>query len=548
MVDFLPLPLYRLSLSKREERRLFPYILVACFLLVLYVQPHRPPPHLNPFSHLSSDSLFDDLPTSLSGETSPSSILTHLLPRLDRLSRQPILSYEASIAIESTRCPNTHLQSNRDQLAGEGEQYWPSVSVEELREGRERVVKRVRETFERVEEEELEEMLGKRGRGLVFTAGNKDTMSRLLTSLRILRKRHGCTLPVEIFGFPNELRGAGTVKDEIDKLGGIEWMEIESKKEEGRWKQFQIKGEAIARASFSELLYLDSDNVLLSDPAVRFSPPFRLSLTDDTIHKQVLFESPVYKEYGIVLWPDFNRDSAANPVWRLLATPCDPSYWQAETGQLLVNKRARGGMNLVALEVARAMQADSDFWFHLSGGDKDTFRYAFYFLALPYSFAPHYPSALGGYLPSTTQYKGHRFCGHTMLQFALDPSPELDGHAPPLFAHANVLKHSGYNNRRGNTFRALKKPVDDRLFPSSSSPSLHAPLPNIRQTGLPIRGICVDIWDASGLAGEAAEGASVGLYETGEVEVLDWPVEGWARIGEDLEEMYYSEGGVAGAW
>lgn len=40
---------------------------------------------------------------------------------------------------------------------------------------------------------------------------------------------------------------------------------------------------------------------------------------------------------------------------------------------MLVDKRAQGGLNLVALEIARAMQEDEEFWFRLSGGDKDTF-------------------------------------------------------------------------------------------------------------------------------------------------------------------------------
>ncbi|GAA6028301.1 hypothetical protein JCM8097_006964 [Rhodosporidiobolus ruineniae] len=547
----LPLPLGRFGLSKREERRLLPWVFLACFLLVLYIQPHRldASAYRLPFSSSSRDAtaILPELDLAFSPDITPTSLAKHLIPRLERLRAAPILSYEASLEVESARCPTTHAQSNRDQLNGEGKEFWPRVSIEELREARERVVEAVVERFglaeERklVSEERLEEMLGNGERGLVFTAGNKDTMSRLLTSLRILRKRHGCTLPVEIFGFPAELHGLGEVKREIDALGGVRWREIEAEKVEGAWKQFQIKGEAIARSSFSEVLYLDSDNIALTDPSF-------------------LLSSLLYKKHGIVLWPDFNRDSAANPIWRLLNTPCDPSHWQAETGQLLVNKRAQGGLNLVALEAARAMQADSQFWFHLSGGDKDTFRYAFYFLSLPYSIAPHYPSALGGVL--ARDFRGHTFCGHTMLQYGLSADEWEDRigetergfeapreHAPPLFAHANVLKHSGYNNRRGSTFLALKKPTDDRLFPphsSSSSPS-PAPLSHIRQTGLPHRGICVDIWDASSSAGESADEARPGAYEEGEVEVLDWRT-AWGGIGRGLEEMYYDEGGVAGAW
>lgn len=183
---------------------------------------------------------------------------------------------------------------------------------------------------------------------------------------------------------------------------------------------------------------------------------------------QFLFDALLYKQHGIVLWPDITKDSAANPIWRMLSTPCSPDNWQAESGQVLISKVARGGMNLAALFVAEAMQRNSDFWFRLSGGDKDTFvcplatfrfpgthvprpqRYAFYFLSLPYTPSPHWLSIAGAFLPS---FEGHSFCGHTSVQYGLSAT-EWDGlklddgftlpeHAPPLFVHTNLLKHSG---------------------------------------------------------------------------------------------------------
>ena len=41
--------------------------------------------------------------------------------------------------------------------------------------------------------------------------------------------------------------------------------------------------------SFAEILYLDSDNIALTDPAF-------------------LFEHPVYQERGAVFWPDFHKE------------------------------------------------------------------------------------------------------------------------------------------------------------------------------------------------------------------------------------------------
>lgn len=54
---------------------------------------------------------------------------------------------------------------------------------------------------------------------------------------------------------------------------------------------------------------------------------------------------------------------------------------------------------------------------------------------------------------------GHRFCGHTTLQYGLsvtewndlklDPGVTPPDHAPPLFVHANLLKHSGESTLAG---------------------------------------------------------------------------------------------------
>jgi alpha 1,2-mannosyltransferase len=43
------------------------------------------------------------------------------------------------------------------------------------------------------------------------------------------------------------------------------------------------------KSSFSEVLYLDSDNILLADPTF-------------------LFDHPIYREHGVVFWPDITKD------------------------------------------------------------------------------------------------------------------------------------------------------------------------------------------------------------------------------------------------
>lgn len=119
----------------------------------------------------------------------------------------------------------------------------------------------------------------KSGTGLtfLFRIFSKDTMTRLLTSLRILRNRHGCTLPVEIFGFPDELNSLGEVREQIEALGGIEWRNIETEKVPGAWKQFQIVRRFPLRFPRAvELIFMDlSRKEKLS--RARLFPPFSTS-------------------------------------------------------------------------------------------------------------------------------------------------------------------------------------------------------------------------------------------------------------------------------
>jgi alpha 1,2-mannosyltransferase len=57
----------------------------------------------------------------------------------------------------------------------------------------------------------------------------------------------------------------------------------------------KIKAESIVASSFDEVLYLDSDNVPLRDPAY-------------------LFDSDLYagkNQHGVVFWSDLNKDHRA---------------------------------------------------------------------------------------------------------------------------------------------------------------------------------------------------------------------------------------------
>lgn len=333
------------------------------------------------------------------------------------------------------------------------------------------------------------------------------------------------------------------VRDRLSSLGEVTFRVSAAPKTHDD-KQFQIKGEALAHSRFTEILYLDSDNVPVRDPTF-------------------LFDSPVYKEHGIVLWPDFARDSPANPIFRLFGVDCNPEEWTAETGQIVVNREGQGGMNQAALLAAEAMQREPTFWFRLSQGDKDSFRYAWKFLGLPYTPAPHLLAAAGS---STAEFRGadgseHHFCGHTMVQHGLSAA-EWDGlevdadyevptdHAPPLFMHANMLKETrwlwvrdalgpkgwaliktltgkGWNYRKGNTFNQIKIANPDLVSSPTGSTFLTE---RVRYGVYKCRGAGTDLFTA-GVNQAEGEGEGVKLVEFGEA---------WGGVLRNFEDLFYS--------
>ncbi|KAJ7111598.1 mannosyltransferase putative-domain-containing protein [Mycena crocata] len=243
------------------------------------------------------------------------------------------------------------------------------------------------------------------GRGIVLTGGNQDTTLRMISVLR----------------HPKRLNAQLLIEDQIKGV----------MKEPGAWKN-QIKGLSIVQSSFREVLYLDSDNTPLCDPS----------------H---LFDAPIYKTNGrAAFWPDLSKDHPSNAIWRLL----------------VVDKTGNEGMNLAALLIAADMQEDRDFWFHMCNGDKDTFRWAFRILYLPFGDSPRWMSALG----FQNAFDGGRFCGHTVLQYDLATPPGF-AREPPLFVHSNLLKHLGFAGlRRGNLFTHIKRMYDDRRRLMSATP------------------------------------------------------------------------------
>lgn len=130
-----------------------------------------------------------------------------------------------------------------------------------------------------------------KGRGIVLTAGNADTLQRVLYTLRMLRKSelslfssfplsrrdrrlsfafasflflllspaYHSTLPVQIYHFPSEKPPADSELVKEAKLLGAELVEAKgTTKDPGRRKNYHLKAIAIVQCPWREVLYLVS--------------------------------------------------------------------------------------------------------------------------------------------------------------------------------------------------------------------------------------------------------------------------------------------------
>ncbi|KAG8701003.1 hypothetical protein FRC08_004336 [Ceratobasidium sp. 394] len=274
--------------------------------------------------------------------------------RLAALLARPVSEHDEALKYNVQSCPKevADSQVNQDQLKGNAAG-WAKISMEEIKKRRKDIV----EYLENAERNGTTLVAGgraQRGRGIVMTGGNQDTVRRILVTLNILRHEYRSNLPVQVFSFPGEIRNQHYVK-ELNDLGATVKELSGFNKDIGAWKNFQIKAAAIALSDYREVLYMDSDNIPLSDPGL-------------------LFDEPLYSTGPrAVFWPDFNKDHPQNAIWRVLGIPCDYSRWELESGQIVIDKRGNNGLNLAALHVAVHMAHEQSFYYSLSGGDKDTF-------------------------------------------------------------------------------------------------------------------------------------------------------------------------------
>ena len=245
------------------------------------------------------------------------------------------------------------------------------------------------------------------GRGIVVIAGDLKTLIRVHMLLKAL-VRLGSQLPVEIHYYDNEMSEESkanltSIWPDIyfnDLSASTNAVKTTYGPVEGR--NYQFKTAALVNSRFAEPIMLDADNIPVLDPAS-------------------LYESPVYKEYGTLFWPDIARTRPANPMWAITNTKCRMNEYEQESGQLVVDKRKF----YYHLRLSHFFASDAWYYGQILLGDKDLFRFSWHALKTKYGFPPKWVTSVG------TINDGF-YCGHTFAQH------HPDGRV--AFMHAGFLK------------------------------------------------------------------------------------------------------------
>lgn len=234
------------------------------------------------------------------------------------------------------------------------------------------------------------------GRGIVMCAGKIKYFTCCWISIKVLRRKR-CSLPIEVWYMNDEL--SNDVKKALHKMNVVCKNAADFTTE--KLTRYALKPFSILNSSFSDVLYLDADNICMENP-------------------EDLFSLSEYEKFGAVFWPDFWETELSNPIWEIIGINPTNSPEQ-ESGQLLINKeKCWKELNLCLF-----FNLKGNVYYHLLYGDKDTFRFAWLALKKEF-FMVEKNVSICGYEDENSD-----FHGVTMIQHVEDR---------PFFLHRNLLK------------------------------------------------------------------------------------------------------------
>ncbi|KAL9936124.1 hypothetical protein V8E36_004966 [Tilletia maclaganii] len=434
-----------------------------------------------------------NLPALLPAEITSSS---QLKERLQRFLDAPAPSRSTAYMQNLLSCSRSIFQANDDQVHL-NHQFWLSdthYGPNSLRLWRSRLVR----ALERAERKGAK-LVAQPGeplegsKGLVYAPRNAQDAEDVLTSLRWLRNHLKSTIEVEIWYSAASSSHLNLAESRYKTLTvALTALKATARAlpphVNARTEGFasarrapHIRAAAMLESSFIKVLYLDPSALPLQDPLALFtskpflmdykSPPAGVSTT--TTSKEApaspaAAPPPTYTP-NAVLWPSIHRDSNENPIWRFVGSPCVSDHWQIDAGQMLIDKRGNGGLNLAVLHIAAYMQdisgpvggpgveakeavtveaqldgrGGAPFFTRLSADGQEALRYAFMVLGLNYTPAPVWPSVAGNMVNAAQEQQQQQqqggksrqavvgrapaadssFCGHALVHFDLETEP-----------------------------------------------------------------------------------------------------------------------------
>ncbi|GAM86287.1 hypothetical protein ANO11243_042990 [Dothideomycetidae sp. 11243] len=284
------------------------------------------------------------------------------------------------------------------------------------------------------------------GRGVAILGGNEKSLNRVkvtLGQMHLLKSE----LPVEIHYWGDELNDTSKTSLMMiyrnlyfNDLSGAH-NTLATNHDNTFYVNYQLKPAAVVNSRFEEVLFLDSDNIPVVDPAL-------------------LFESETYKTYGSVFWPDIARTRPENPMWGITNTECRMDEYEMESGQILVDKRKY----FYHLQLAAWFNnVHGEYYNNFLLGDKDLFRFAWHALKTTYGRPSRWITSVGTLVPSDPHNKDSEpfFCGHSFGQH----HPDRGG--PIAFFHGGLMKQIAdevikwHVASQGGIFQAYKRAPDD---------------------------------------------------------------------------------------
>jgi hypothetical protein len=211
------------------------------------------------------------------------------------------------------------------------------------------------------------------GRGIVICAGGARLFTCAWVAIALLRRRLGCTLPIEVWHMgPDEI--GPPMRGLIEELNAevVDAFAVARRQPVERLGGWELKPYALMHSRFSEVLLLDADNVPVKDPVF-------------------LFDCAEYRGTGALFWPDIVRIAPDNPIWEIsgLGYRKAPSF---ESGQMVIDKAKCWR----ALCLTQWMNQHSEAFYRVLHGDKDTFLIAWLLLGQPHHLMRHRPKLLEG--------------------------------------------------------------------------------------------------------------------------------------------------------